>query len=317
MLIFLYGDDTFRSGEKLRSLKENFLNKSTSENASSSVFDFEEDIDFEKIRSAVIMDGLFSSKKIVIIKNIISSSNNETRKEMMELIIKNKLSKDILLVFWEKGNPKKGNAFFKFLLEKADNHDFPKLSGTTLINWVKSEFEKRGAKIEGPALNLLINFVGDSSLQMIGEIEKLSIFSEGTIIKEEDVNMIVKSKIESNIFETIEAMASKNKKMALELLHKQLERGDDPFYILSMYVYQFRNLIKIGSFYFDGISDKNIISQKTKLHPFVVQKGLQQLRNFSFGGIKDIYKRLGDMDRKLKSGKISAEYALEMLVVSI
>ena len=103
----------------------------------------------------------------------------------------------------------------------------------------------------------------------------------------------------------------------MQTLHNQLDKGDDPFYILSMYIYQFRNLLKIGDFYFSGINNNFEIAKLTKLHPFVVQKGMSQLRNFNLQKLKDIYRILEKIDIEAKSGKRDIKLGLEMLISQI
>jgi len=108
-----------------------------------------------------------------------------------------------------------------------------------------------------------------------------------------------------------------NKKKALKLLQDQLKKGDDPFYILSMYVYQFRNLLKIGEFFWQGRTNQYEVAKLTKLHPFVVQKGMAQLRNYDENKLKGIYQKLQDIDTGSKTGKIDIKLALDKFVAEI
>jgi DNA polymerase III delta subunit len=65
MIIFLYGEDEFRSLEKLAEIKNKFLEKNK-EGAPLSVFDFtEKDWNIEEIIMSISSGGLFSSKKLV------------------------------------------------------------------------------------------------------------------------------------------------------------------------------------------------------------------------------------------------------------
>lgn len=320
MLLFLYGEDSFRSNERLNSLKEKFFKKNTS-NASSSVFDFDEDASFEKLSLALRGSGLFSSNKLIVVKNFLNSNKTEQDK-LFEYLKHNEVSEDIDLVFWEEGEPRKNNKLFKFLLEKFESERFGKLSGAQLSDWIKKEFCKNKTNIDAQALNKLSSFVGDDLLQAKNEIDKLVNFVQEKTITEKDVELMVSSKVEANIFETIEAISAGNKNRALKLFHDQLSYGDDPFYIFSMYVYQFRNLLKIGSFYFGGvdskgIDDKNIIAKETRLHPFVVQKGIYQLKNISLQKLKNIYQYLEKIDSEVKGGKIEMKNAIDKLISMI
>jgi DNA polymerase III delta subunit len=84
-----------------------------------------------------------------------------------------------------------------------------------------------------------------------------------------------------------------------------------------MYVYQFRNLLKIGEFYWQGRRNQHEISKVAKLHPFVVQKTLGQLKNFTEQKLLRIYKKLQELDLKAKTGKIDINLALDKFVVEI
>lgn len=355
MLLFLYGNDDFRSSEKVSAIKNKFLQKDKI-SSGLSVVDFEENSEKIKLAEIVNIQGLFYPKRLIIIKNLISSGASSDQVEAFDFLKLNKknlqASQDVVLVFWEKELPRKNNKLFKFLLANSKNQNFEKLTGAKLSAWALKRTQDLGGKISPEALNKLIAYVGDDLLQMNNEIEKLTSFtchperakraegsrmnsanvsnnripssSAGRLrsawndeITETDIDLLVKSKVEANIFETIDALASKNKKRALELLHNQLEKGDDPFYIFSMYVYQFRNLLKIGGFYFQGISNQYEIAKLAKLHPFVAQKGIAQLQGFTLGQLKKIYKKLGEMDLQIKTGKIDIILALDKFVVSL
>ena len=67
MIIFLYGEDDFRSLEKLKEIEKKFLDKNSSGSGLSS-FDFEEDksIEFAEIRKAFGSKGLFFEKQLIL-----------------------------------------------------------------------------------------------------------------------------------------------------------------------------------------------------------------------------------------------------------
>ncbi|HHE45981.1 MAG TPA: hypothetical protein ENL05_01380 [Candidatus Moranbacteria bacterium] len=153
----------------------------------------------------------------------------------------------------------------------------------------------------------MINFVSDYSKEKIKE----------EIITEAEVDLLVKAKLEANIFKTIDALAYKNKKKALELLHNQLKKGDDSFYIFSMYIYQFRNLLKIGDLYFQGKTNQYEMAKLTKMSPFVAQRGIAQLRGFTLAQLKKIYKKLEEIDLQVKTGKMDIGLALDKFTVEI
>ena len=131
-----------------------------------------------------------------------------------------------------------------------------------------------------------------------------------------DVRLLVKSKIESDIFKTIDAISQKNKKQAIFLIHKHLETGDSPHYLLSMINFQFRNLLIIKD-----LNEKNrpyyAILKISKLHPFVVKKSYQEANKFTFPELKKIYQKIFQVDLDIKTGRVSPEAALDLFLAGI
>jgi DNA polymerase-3 subunit delta len=142
-------------------------------------------------------------------------------------------------------------------------------------------------------------------------------FAGGKTIQEADVELLVKANVNSNIFATIDALGNSNKREALKLLHRHLVNGDDPFYILSMFIYQFRNLVKIADLQENQGVGEFEIAKLAKLHPFVVKKSLSQLRNFPWEKLKKTYQKLAELDAKVKTGKIEIKLALDKFIVEL
>jgi len=317
MIIFLYGEDSFRSSEKLAEIKNKFLINNNS-GSDLSVIDFEEDSN-KRLEDVVNSISLFTSKQLVISKNLIKKANKDVQDESLEFLENRKgiiRSKDSVVVFWEEGIPRKNSKLFKFIGKNSKIQNFEKLKAGQLEKWVVSQFAKINPEVEisKSALNKLISFVSDDLFMLDNEIKKLTNFKSDGIIGEKDVEILVKAKIESNIFETIEALSSGDKKTALKMLHNQLTFGEDPFYILSMYIYQFRNLIKISEFSLGGSGNQYQIAKEIGLHPFVIQKGLSQLRGITIQRLKEIYQKLKILDINVKTGKHEIKLALDKFV---
>ncbi|MFC1609283.1 DNA polymerase III subunit delta [Patescibacteria group bacterium] len=316
MVYLLYGEDDFSSSEKLNKLKNDFLEKNA-QGAALSVLDFEETIK-DELRDVIGSGGLFSSSKLVVVKNMFSAADKAYQDRVVEFLKASEDlfgDKEVIVVFWDRGKLKKNTRLFKTLNEKAESSQFEIMSGAALQKWVSDRVNNVGGKISNDAVSSLALYVGGDLWQMNNEIEKLVSMVDGEEISVEDVDVLVKPKIKSDIFKTIEALASQNKSLALKLLHNQLMSGDDPFYILSMYVYQFRNLLKISNFYYGGLRNHYEIAKVAKLHPFVVQKGMGHLNRFSSSRLKEIYKKLEELDSKVKVGEIDILLGLDKFIV--
>ncbi len=311
MIIFLFGQDTYRLQEKLKEITEHYkkvhksgLNLIQIDAKKTTVRDF---IDILKITP------MFAETKLIILKNVFSSANfqEEFLKEAKGLM---KL-KDIIIVFEEDG-PDGENKLFQFFKKEARCQEFKPIDDQKLKDWVEKEFKKYNTNVESIVIQTLINFVGNDLWQMANEIKKLVSFRNGKKIKTEDINLLVRPKIENDIFKTIDAVAQKNKKQALGLLQKHLEDGDHPLYLLSMINYQIRNLLIVKDF-IEKHKPYDYILKKSGLHPFVVRKTYSQCRQFDLKELKEIYQKIFDTDLKIKTGQIEPEMALELLVAGM
>jgi len=321
MLFFLYGEDSFRSKEKLDGLKKLFLKNNPPSGLF--VFDFsEKEVSANSFLESIGSGGLFSEKKLIIASDFLKNSPIDNQKKMLEkLKEKTDLPKDTeaTVIFCESGQPKKNSSFYKYLLDNSKKQEFNTLKPYEIKKWATGyTFEISPSTSFSPnALSLLISFVGNDLFLLKNELDKLTSFKPNEEIVEQDIELLVKAHTDSTVFQTIEALLDQNKKNALRLFHSQLQKGEDPFYLLSMYAYQIRTLLKISSAFESGNTNPQFIAKEAGVHPFVVQKSLPQIRKRSLEDLKRIYKKLEEIDIASKTGKTDLVLALDTFIVSI
>jgi len=318
MLIFLYGQDTYRSRQKLNEII-NHYKKIHKSGLNLKYFDGRE-LSLEGFKDEIQQTSMFAEKKTIVLKSVFP--NREFKESFLKDSKKFINSKDIIL-FFEGGEVLRNDSLFKLLKKYGKSQEFEPLEGEQLRRWVKKEFANLKTKIDENALIKLIEFVGNNLWQMENEIKKLVSYKlkyQNPEISQRDIELLVKPKIETDIFKTIDAIASKNKKQALDLIHKHLEKGDTPLYLLSMINFQFRNLLIVKSqelrrkFY---AGDMRVLAEKLKMHPYVIQKSTQQARKFNFEELKKIYQKIFQVDLSIKTGKVEPETALDLFIAEI
>ncbi len=322
MVIFLFGEDSFRSLQKVLEIKKRFL-VTDPVGSGLSIFNWDQKEAQATLLSTLAMPNLLAPKRLVIVRNLIECATDAEKDEIVSYLKKNEKTlqtdDDLVLLFWEKGQPKKNGKIYKLLDKIAKTQNFEKLTGIKLNKWImeKVQAENPTAGISLAALEKLILFVGQDTSTLNQELQKLLDFADGKMIQEQDVDLLVKSNADISIFNTIDALASNNKKEALRLLHEHLKKGEDAFYVFSMIVYQFRNLLKVADAKEAYRNDEYAIAKAIGLHPFVVKKGLAQIRNFSFETLKKIYQKLSTLDTKAKTGQIDIKLALDKFIVEL
>lgn len=317
MIIFLYGEDSYSSRQKLNEIIVKYKAKHKT-GFNFRVIDFNEE-DLNSLKIAAESSPMFKEKKLLVLENSFAKKA-EWQKELSSYLKKGGIVKneEVALVFYEKQLPDRRTELFKFLAAKQNvSQEFKKIEGVKLENWIKKVAERNNVEIEPLAVQRLELYVGSNLWQMANEMNKLTVFcGKEKIIKEKDVEELVAVKTEINIFDTVDALSARDKKKVFKLLHRHLEEGENEIYLLSMFIRQFRNLLIIKDLEEKGISHYEM-PKRTGLHPFVVRKTFSQTKNFSLEGLKKIYARLLELDLSIKTGKISALSALDTLVMSI
>lgn len=310
MLILLCGEDTFRSRQKLNEIVKKYQDKHRS-GLNLSRFK-EEDLDMDKIKERLESISMFDEKKLLILENAFKNKN--FREDFLDYVQKKKIkgNQDVIIAVFQTAKMATSRLKNKFnMLE-----EFNLLKGAALVNWIKKETIKRGGTISPNAAQKLAVYAGGNLWQTDNEIDKLLNYSKNGLIKEEDVDLLVKAETELDIFRTLDALAQKNKRIALKLLHEHLAKGENEIYLFTMFVYQIRNLLKLKDLAERGIPYYSLAKQ-SGLHPFVVKKNWPLLKNFELERLKKIYQSLLSIEFKLKTGRLDGPVALDLLVMGI
>lgn len=295
-LILLYGEDTYRSHLKLKEIVEQYEAKHTS---GLNLREFEaSEISVDDLRHELSSVSMFKETKLLIIRNPFSSL--EFAKELASK--KEILSGQDVVVFAEEGKVRATSPLFKFLKDKGKVQEFAPLSGVKLVSWIKQEGKKMEVELPSFAVLRLASQVKGDLWRMSSEVAKLALWNKAGKDKltDEVLNDLLGRNIETEIFATIEASAKRDRGKALFLLQEHLSSGEQPLYLLSMVMYQFRTMLEVQDLQEQGKGYNGI-------HPFVVKKTLPLLRQFSAEKLKSAYRRLYEIDTRVKTGEGEVE----------
>lgn len=318
MIILLYGPDSYRLKQAKDSLVSRY-NLKYPGGMNRFYLDLSEQLDVDQFETAVKSSSFFNEHKLIVCKNIFG---RKTTAELVAGYIKEydiAHASDITLVAVEAGAEKeltiKNKELFRLLSgDKNIVKNIEPLSGAKLAEWARKEFEARGCSIEPTALINLLNMTGNDSWAIINEIDKLAAYKADKITVP-DIIDLVHAKVDMNIFDLIDALGAKNCPRAMELLYKELKTGRDPYYILTMVIYQFRNLLMIKDLKNRGLAESEII-QKAKIHPFVVKKIMNSSNNLTMEGLRSIYQYLSLLDIRSKNGLVDLKDQLCQLALN-
>lgn len=191
--------------------------------------------------------------------------------------------------------------------------DVPK--GEALVKWILARAKAEGGVFQRDAAQALAT--ADADPRALGhEIVKLLTYVNfARPVELADVEMLTPAGGEAKIFDMVDAIGQRKGPTALRELHKLLDK-EEPLYILSMIVRQFRLILQAKEM-LEARANENEISQALGLHPYPTQKVCAQSRAFSLPALERIYHRLLDYDADLKTGRADSTAALDTLVVSL
>jgi DNA polymerase-3 subunit delta len=328
MIIFLYGGDTYRIQQKLTLLKEKFTSVRSQSKLNLSTFDLL-NLNINELRPALLSKGLFSEKRMTILRNALTKKNNEPFRKTIAHLVENYslLQKDQKnIIIFQEGEIKlkdlkpEQKKLFSLLKNEKFYPEFRPLTKTQAKKWAQGYAEKNKIKIKKGAIDYIIDSLGNDLWAVKNELDKIKCsFKPATEISLEKIKKTIKAKPEENIWNLIEAFGQKDKKQASKLLIDQIEAGVGTDYIISMLAYQYRTILRVKS-YLERKKEKNFSSSQTMarelgLHPYVFQKALNQQKKYDLSELKDVYQSLLEIDILKKTRQINTEVLLNLLIL--
>lgn len=320
MLKLIYGKDEYRAKKRLGEIIAEFLISDPNRMNLSEIDGAE--ANYPEIDQAISTLPFLADKRMIVIANLLTKNKDSELKakilERIKTIENGKEAKDeIDIIFHESGEPDKRTGLFKRLSKTAEL--FNPLQGAELDRFIKESVSARGGKIDFSAVRLLNFGIGPDLNRLENEIGKLWLYAQADgreEITESDVDLLVELETGSNVFHFVESLAAKNTKKAPEYLYNLLSGGEPEIRVLSMIVYQYRNLIILKDFLTRGEAPAGLAA-KAKMHPFVVQKTLPLLKKYSLADLIQIYSYLQEVDAKMKNGSIDQKLALDLIVAKL
>ncbi|MDP1709894.1 MAG: DNA polymerase III subunit delta, partial [Candidatus Komeilibacteria bacterium] len=265
MLTFIHGEDTYNSQQYLESLTSDFKTKHA---ISAHVFRSPEN-SWEEMVSVIAGSGLFSTKKLVVLKNVLAEK--EIRESLDSFLKDSSLDVDATLVIYHSGAVDKRLGLVGRLIKKAESREFPLLSPLEVERFITKHAQELGKTIEPSAAQMLAGITGSDLWRASSEVDKLA-HSVKSVITSTDVHSAVTGNLNDDIWQFVDAVGLGNKKQSLILLEQQFLSGAEPLYLLSMVIREVRLMLALSN----SPSSDAELATTLSLHPYVVKKTRQR-----------------------------------------
>ncbi len=194
--------------------------------------------------------------------------------------------------------------------EELKRHELPRF----VADYAKSEYK---LTIKQSAVDLLISLTGDSSGQLMNEIDKIGTYLSGTSSKEitgHEIELLVGNNRQYDAFNVIDAISNSNTANALELLDQMLNKNRDAeFSVVGAFAWYFRKLYTARVLYSKRMPPMEIIRS---VGIWNNKEAFMNLVSRVSG--KDValaLQRLADIDHASKSGGGTVKAGLEKFIV--
>jgi len=302
MITLVYGDDIFRSRQHIDQLTQQTDQTSPWQK-----------IDGRNLKPSDLTNilqplQLFSSQTNIILINSLAGTQANA-----DILIQNinHPPNHLNLVIWEHNTVDKRKSFYKNIKKAGIKiSEFNQLKKYQLSDWIKAYCQKQQINITTDAINFLAES-HPSPYQLHQEISKLKMFTDNQITRQA-ITQISPPTATSIIFDLTDQIGRKSNQ-AFDTAQNLVNQGEYPPKIIATLATHISNLIIIKE-----LSDRKYslvqIKNISGLHPFVIDKGHQQSRNFSLTDLKKIYQKIASADIKLKSGQTDFNLALFSII---
>ena len=259
--------------------------------------------DMEEINvSDAIIDldtySLFNEKKVVYCKNAIflttSKSEIDHNINILEKYLNNPSLDNILIISCNKTDGKK--KIVKLLKEKANIIDM----SFDMTKYIKKYI--KDYKMDKDVIEYFLLNTGDDLPRINNELDKLLALKEDTKeITKKDIDLLVIKKMDSNIFELIDAIISKNKSKGLQIYNEMINYGEDIFKIFVSLANQIRLIYQVKVL--KKLSNEEICDLLNLKNVRQVAALRYKIDKYTSRELLDYLHKLAIMDEELKTGK--------------
>ena len=277
------------------------------------------DLNFDVVDAAATAPGeittrldtlpFFGDRRVVLVKNLDELSADEQR------VIEEYLNRGLppTVAIFTARNVDRRSRLFKAFQKQGTVHPCDPRSAREAPTWAEGCAARLGKRIRPEAAGELVTLVG-TGLRTLGlEVEKLAAYvGDRGEITVEDVEAVASRLTETSVFALTDAIGERNARKALQALESLLQT-EHPLPVLGMIAGQYRRLARTVA---SGAPTEAALAAAIGVHPYAARKLLAGSRHYRASDFPEIFARLEEADRAIKSTG-QPELALETLVVRL
>ena len=207
--------------------------------------------------------------------------------------------------------------FYKAFRDAHCVVEFPKLKGAELEGWAEAFVRRQGYRISSSAIRKIVELAGSDLQNLSMELDKLLLYSgRSQTVPDSVVDELVQGNRQQSVFELINAVGRRDRSGALRSLSNLLSMGEHPLVVVAMMARHCRQVMIARERLAHG-SPTHEIASAAQIPPFMLDQFLRQARSTDSGTIRQMFVRLADIDRRLKSSAADGRMLIEGLICAL
>ena len=277
-------------------------------------FDYDE-TNMKNIIEECNYTSLFCDKKAIIVRNIpIFSTKGEYKEEQNLLEEYLKHENEFTTLIFITDSVSKTKKTVKLINNNNNYFDIPIPTNDILKTKIKEYLKSNNYKIENNALEKIIDNLNSNYDFILNELDKIMIVKKDYIINLNDVNKYSIDIKKESIFDFVDLIIKKDKKM-YEYLTKFIKEKQEPAVLFANVATQYR--LMYSSYYLSRNYSEKDIATMLDVHPYRVKLALNNSINYKMDEIKKNLLYIGSLDKKIKQGLIDKYIALKLFITSL
>lgn len=303
----LYGEETYL----IRQYRQKLVQALVAEGDTMNFARFEgNDIDQKEVISLADTLPFFADRRVILIED--SGLFAKATGDMAEYMAAIPESTCFLFVEQEVDRKLK---MFKAVDKVGHAARFDKQTDEILARWIQGRIRKNGKSITREAFTLFVGKTGTDMENIDSELEKLLCYTlDKELIEADDVEAVTTERVESKIFDMVDAVAAHQQKRALDLYYTLLALKEPAMRVLYLISTHFQRLIVVKAMTNQGFRNGDIAA-KAGCPEFAVRKYQSQCRAFSMDRLKRAVADGVSYEEAVKTGRMQDQLAVELLIV--
>ncbi|MGB0757808.1 MAG: DNA polymerase III subunit delta [Patescibacteria group bacterium] len=323
MIIFLFGQDTYRSTEKLQQMKARFQREVDTSGSSMETIEGSE-LDLAYVRKVVLAPSLFTKSRFIVFKNILQSKPAKALQEDMISLFREyaNTEKSNVLVFWEAADSKalrglrQQKPLFDFLQDGQHVYELNILSLVKLRNWVAKRLAQYNARITRDALALMLQYVEQDMWRLANEVDKLGSLKRDGEITRDDIERYVSMTLDEDVYRLLGVISEGKTKQAIQILGNFFKQADGVQTVFQTLKWHITSLSLLQQALASDISEKEI-AVVTKLHPYVVKKNKAIAQKIERKVLQNILRRVSELEIEFRRDTAPPQLLVTRLVFAL